>query len=56
MLRSAVKAQSSCAHSISLGSASMLPQPEQSPAALVERADKKLYLAKQNGRNQAQCE
>lgn len=56
MLRSAVKAQSSCAHSISLGSASMQPQSEQSPAALVERADKKLYLAKQNGRNQAQCE
>lgn len=56
MLLSAVKCQSPCAHSISLGSASMQPQPEQSPAALVERADKKLYLAKQNGRNQAQCE
>lgn len=56
MLLSAMQTQSSCAHTISLGSASMQPQPEQFSAMLIERADKKLYLAKQSGRNQAQCE
>ncbi|MDU7336977.1 MAG: diguanylate cyclase [Clostridium sp.] len=56
MLFSAVGEQNLCAHTISLGTATMQPQTNQVPAMLVERADKKLYLAKQNGRNQAQCE
>ncbi|WP_283607236.1 GGDEF domain-containing response regulator [Faecalispora anaeroviscerum] len=56
ILFSAVGTQSLCSHTISLGSASIQPQLEQHPAVLLERADKKLYLAKQNGRNQAQCD
>lgn len=56
MLFSSVGEQNLCSHTISLGAAAMQPQPNQVPAVLVERADKKLYLAKQNGRNQAQCE
>lgn len=38
---------------ISLGAATMIPAKDSSPETLVEAADKKLYEAKKNGKNQA---
>lgn len=37
---------------ISIGIASMIPNPQDTPKSLIETADKALYLAKQKGRNQ----
>ena len=38
--------------SISLGVATLTPRSDMAPTELVELADRGLYLAKQNGRNQ----
>ncbi|HEY9801669.1 MAG TPA: diguanylate cyclase [Leptolyngbyaceae cyanobacterium] len=39
--------------SLSLGVASLIPTPEITPENLIARADKALYTAKNQGRNQA---
>ncbi|MDP5016419.1 MAG: GGDEF domain-containing protein, partial [Dolichospermum sp.] len=38
---------------ISLGITTMIPSPELSPPSLIQQADKALYCAKEQGRNQS---